>query len=92
LSINNCSLWTDVSKGLPRGTRIRSFAISGTNIFVGTWDGVYLSTDNGSNWSSVNDGLKYTGIYCILVVDNTIFAGTYGGGLWKCKISEMVKK
>jgi hypothetical protein len=41
----------------PFGGTITSSAVSGSNIFVGTYAGIYLSTNNGNNWISVNNGL-----------------------------------
>jgi photosystem II stability/assembly factor-like uncharacterized protein len=59
--------------------------VSGTNIFAGASDyypeygGVYLSTDNGTNWTHVNNGLTGYVVYALAVSGNQIFAaGTYG--------------
>ncbi|MEA3448944.1 MAG: hypothetical protein U9Q98_10955, partial [Bacteroidota bacterium] len=60
LSVNIVTAqWTQTNG--PYGGHINSIAISGTNIFAGTWDGVFLSSDNGQNWTAVNNGLpEYT--------------------------------
>jgi hypothetical protein len=62
----------------------------GTMLFSATDDGVYLSTDNGKNWSAVNNGLPYDvfgyGTFTSLAAfsDGTggtnLFAGRFGGG------------
>ena len=40
------------------GTRISSYAVSGTTLFVGTnGSGVFRSTDNGTSWKTVNTDL-----------------------------------
>ena len=46
----------------PYGGGITSFAVSGTNIFAGTADGIYLSTNDGEDWNGVNSGLTNTSI------------------------------
>jgi len=57
-----------------------SFAVSGTNIFAGTWNGVYLSTDTGNSWNFVNAGLTNFSIIEDLVANGTfIYAGTDRG-------------
>jgi len=64
----------------PYGGMIISFAVSGTNLFAGTWGGgVFLSTNNGTNWTSVNDGLTNTNVSAIAVSGTNLFAGTGGG-------------
>ncbi|MCH8325796.1 MAG: regulator, partial [Bacteroidetes bacterium] len=44
----------------PFGGKINSLVVSGTNIFAGTCGGVFLSSDNGANWTAVNNGLTNT--------------------------------
>jgi len=42
----------------PYGGDLRALAVSGTNLFAGTWgSGVFLSTNNGTSWTAVNTGL-----------------------------------
>lgn len=40
----------------PYGGNIFCIATNGTNIFAGTYNGVFFSTNNGSSWTSVNTG------------------------------------
>jgi hypothetical protein len=59
--------------------------MSGMNIFVGTglglWNGggVYLSTNNGDNWTAVNTGLTDSVVRHLAVCGSNIFAGTAHG-------------
>ena len=53
-----------------------SLAISGSNIFAGTSDGVFLSSNNGSCWAAVNTGLTNTNVNSLAISGNNIFAGT----------------
>ena len=66
------------------GLYLKSIAISGSNIFAGTSDGVYLSTDNGNNWTAVNNGLSGNSLFVesIAISGSNIFAGTYRGGVF----------
>lgn len=62
---------------------INCFVVSGNNIFAGTdGGGVFLSTDNGSNWSAVNDGLTSQDVWSLAVSGTNIFAGTHNGGVF----------
>ena len=68
----------------PEGGSIRAFAVSGTNLFAGThYNGVFLSTNNGTSWTAVNSGLTSADVYALAVSGTNIFAGTYEGGVFR---------
>ena len=60
----------------PTGGNISSFAVSGTNLFAGTNSGVFLSTNNGTSWTSVSKGLTFTDVFALAVSGENLFAGT----------------
>ncbi len=47
----------------PCSGSVTSFAVSGTNLFAGIWGGVFLSTNNGTSWTAVNNGLAHLYLY-----------------------------
>jgi hypothetical protein len=58
--------------------------ISGSKIFAGTFGGgIFLSTNNGANWTAVDSGIpyiyEYTAVLCLGVSGSNIFAGTGDG-------------
>jgi hypothetical protein len=63
----------------PCGGIVYSLAVSGTNLFAGTGDGVFLSTNNGTNWTTVNNGLSKRGTKLAVSPNGTggtnLFAG-----------------
>jgi len=62
------------------GGHVACFAVSGTNLFAGTYNGgVYLSTNNGTSWTAINNGLNESFVYALAVSGTNIFAGTNGG-------------
>jgi hypothetical protein len=64
----------------PFGGTISAFASSGTNLFAGAYPGgVFLSTNNGTNWTGVNSGLTNDAVDALLVAGGYLFAGTDGG-------------
>jgi len=72
--------WTQVSVGFST-LSIKSFAISDTNIFAGTSDGVYLSTNNGDTWTLVDSGIAGGNIiHAIAIKDTNIFAAAWNSG------------
>ncbi len=78
-STDNGNNWIPINSGLTN-VQVLSLAISGNNIFAGTWDGgTFLSTDNGSSWNAVNTGLTNLDVFAIAISGDNIFAGTWGG-------------
>jgi hypothetical protein len=49
---------------------------------------VYLSTNNGTNWAQVNNGLTNSYITSLAVNEDNIFSGTNGAGVWRGPLSE----
>jgi photosystem II stability/assembly factor-like uncharacterized protein len=76
--------WVLSSSGITGGVSISSLAASGTNIYAGTLgEGIYLSTNNGLNWTSVNNGLTGLSVYSLAVSGSNIFAGTNNSGVFR---------
>ncbi len=58
---------------------VHAITIMGNDIYVGAYNGVFLSTDKGSSWSEINNGLSYLNISSIAIKDSNIFLGLNGG-------------
>ncbi len=79
--INVNAQWVELSK-LPSTVNDENFLIvSGSDIFAGTGSGIYLSTDNGTNWNTVNNGLPDNSIVTSMAISgsNTFAVVTYHG-------------
>src|ERR1035438_3323604 len=67
----------------PSGGTTHSLAINSSGyIFAGTYyGGVFLSTNNGTSWTAVNNGLTGSGltVNALAVSGTNIFAGTNSG-------------
>jgi photosystem II stability/assembly factor-like uncharacterized protein len=68
----------------PEGVAISSLTnIEGT-IYAGTEvNGIYISTDDGINWTAWNDGIETLEVTSIVNKPGYIFAGTFGGGVYR---------
>ncbi len=64
------------------------FAVAGDRLFIGQNHGVFLSTDYGSHWTTVNSGLSTLGIGGLAVNGRYLFASTFGAGIWRRLLSE----
>ncbi|MGH7595940.1 MAG: FlgD immunoglobulin-like domain containing protein, partial [bacterium] len=90
LSTNNGASWVNI--GLPN-TDVRSLAVNGSNLFAGTADGgVFVSTNNSTNWTPVSTGLTSAIVRSLVVNDSYLFAGTDGASVWRRPLSEMVTR
>ncbi|NWG29748.1 MAG: T9SS type A sorting domain-containing protein [Ignavibacteriaceae bacterium] len=80
-----------VNTGLP-SSAINTLVADNSILFAGTCgDGVFLSSDNGENWNSVNSGLpNYSLIRSLFVSGNYLYAGISNGGIWRRPLSEMI--
>jgi hypothetical protein len=56
--------------------------VNGSNLFAETGGGVFLSTNNGTSWTAVNNGLTNPSVLSFAVNDSNLFAGTFGGGVF----------
>jgi hypothetical protein len=76
--------WVQINNGLPNNVGITALATYGTIIFAGTLNnGVFLSTNGGTSWSPVNNGLANPQVQTIAVAGNYIYAGTNGNGVYR---------
>ena len=77
LTMDNGTDWLHV--GLDSNV-VYSLAVSSSNIFAGTNKGAYLTTNNGSIWTLVNNGLPGNHfVYNLAVSGTNVFAGTDQG-------------
>ena len=64
----------------PDTIKVNTIVIKDSSIFVGTeGEGIFVSTNNGENWTGSNKGLQDTIIHTICILGNSIFAGTETG-------------
>jgi hypothetical protein len=77
---NAPGMWTMDSTGQPDAI-IHCLAVNGTDLFAGTSNGVYLSS-NGLNWTAVNNGLTNLDVRALAFNGSNLFAGT-GEGVFR---------
>lgn len=83
LSVHTTSMAQWVQTPGPYLSYANAFAVSGTNIFLGTnGAGVFLCTDNGTTWTAVNSGLASPYISSLAVSGTNLYAGTFRDGVF----------
>jgi len=96
-SIDGGANWVSVKNGLPLYKNINSLLFKNNNLFAvcssspsdTSISNVCLSTDNGLNWKTVNEGMKSKYMYNVTANDKYIFAGT-SDGIWRRFLSEII--
>jgi hypothetical protein len=89
--IDNNVLWktTKMTNGVSGGgevtytPQVNCFAVSGTNLYAGTDEGVFISTDKGVTWVTFNTFLINKFVTSLAVIGSNIFAATLGGGVYR---------
>ncbi len=79
----NGTSWDEKNFGLSN-TNVMALSVIDTLLIAGTSQGsvggVYISSDNGSNWTlSLNDPW----VTSILTIGSNIFVGSFGNGVWR---------
>jgi photosystem II stability/assembly factor-like uncharacterized protein len=78
--------WVECNNGLNTDADVNvnllSLAVSGNKIFAGSDNSVYLSTDNGDNWTKKSSGLANNSVRSLAISGNNIFAGTESDGIY----------
>jgi hypothetical protein len=96
LSTDSGTRWTPVNSGMPIDSKVSSLLVIDKYLFAGTYgSGIFRSTNNGANreeytWEGYNSGLRNSDIYCLALCKNNVYAGTWGDGVWRRPLSEMV--
>ena len=70
---------------------VYSLAVNGSVVYAGTeLNGVFLSTDNGMNWSQLNDGFPPNiTIYSLYLYNNFVYAGASLNGVYKRPVLQL---
>ena len=81
-SVDGGASWEELDWDVP--AQIKSIVIDQgqpSTLFIGTTDGVYMSEDDGSTWSSLNEGLTDRRVGPLALSSGSprfLFAGTHG--------------
>jgi photosystem II stability/assembly factor-like uncharacterized protein len=79
--------WVSRNSGLPVVTSHTAFAKIGSKLFVATYGGVFVTTDNGISWSNAGSELNGKVIYGMTSHGNDLFAATSENGIYMSKDS-----
>lgn len=78
---NNGTTWIKKSSGI--SSDVRTLHATDNKIFAGTWNGLYLSEDNGESWKDISKMLPDKSINKIAYFDTCLFVATQFKGLYR---------
>jgi photosystem II stability/assembly factor-like uncharacterized protein len=70
----------------PFGCGIFTYTFSGSSVFAGNEEGMFLSVDRGASWTPINDGFPQCpspDVEASCADNNYLFAGSFGDGAWR---------
>jgi ligand-binding sensor domain-containing protein len=76
-STDNGTNWTSVTNGIPE-TALNCIAANGSNVYVGTYGGIFISTNYGASWT-FNNVIDSTVLLTFAFNGSDIFGGTFDG-------------
>jgi hypothetical protein len=77
--------WQEINGGIPEAdfTRtIREDPAKRGLLYCATENGVYVSTNGGESWESLQRNLPIVQVHDLVVKDNDLVAGTHGRSMW----------
>jgi len=82
-SLDGGTSWTDANTGLTNFFFNDIFVSSDSKIYVSTMGGIFLSTNQGASWTTLNNGLGILNVTCVRQYKTgMLIAGTYGQGIY----------
>ncbi len=67
------------------GYEVNSLVSWGQDVFAGTYQGVFRSSDGGTTWLKSDSGIAFPRVQALAVCGSDIFAGTYGQGVFRSR-------
>ncbi|MCE1165425.1 MAG: T9SS type A sorting domain-containing protein [Bacteroidetes bacterium] len=86
-STNNGSSWT--AANLNSMNCYRLLSVNNAVLVTGN-QGVFLSSNGGADWNSVSDGLSLLDSRALYSLNDYVFLGTYGAGVYKRPVSQII--
>jgi photosystem II stability/assembly factor-like uncharacterized protein len=88
-SSDNGETWIDITNGLDTSSKFNDMLYFNSRLYI-AFDSIFISTNNGDEWYTINDGLTDTNITKITANEKYIFAASESG-VWRRSIDIIVK-
>jgi len=74
--------WTEISTGLPSGIRVTALITNGSDAYLAAEDQGVFKLSPGAGWKNFSEGLTDLYLTSLAIINETVFAGTYGSGVF----------
>jgi len=76
--------WFFAGSGLPDSSTVATLAAIGSNVYagLGSGEGIYYSSNNGENWSSITTSISIGQVWSLVLADTNLFVGSNGTGVF----------
>ncbi|HMN48501.1 MAG TPA: T9SS type A sorting domain-containing protein [Ignavibacteriaceae bacterium] len=82
--------WSASDNGLPSQLYPRTIISYDSLLFLGAGIGVFMSDDQAINWKNITPGLANTVAEVLGANSDTLYVGSYQGGIWKRSITNIL--
>jgi hypothetical protein len=89
VSRDNGNSWTATADNINPGNYISSFDPYGESLFITSQNGILYTDNFGQEWHYLNSGLPNRNLTSIVILNDTIYLGSTGNGVWKCAINQI---
>ena len=95
MSADKGTSWKPVNDGLPDYSwfSLSDFALSGQDVFLGSFKGVFVFSEHYDSWTTASSGLsEKTSLYAHAMSETNLFAGTEGGEVWRLPLTTVSRR
>ncbi|MFN0214563.1 MAG: hypothetical protein ACKVT2_09945 [Saprospiraceae bacterium] len=79
-----------VTAGLPFGeVFFNDLLYIGSNLVAATYNGIFFSQNDGTDWIDWNDGLANHHVFDLEIHDDYLWVATQGSGIWKRPLTQL---
>lgn len=89
VSLDNGNSWSFANNGLNPDQGFTSYAFRDKNLFITTQSGVFYTDNYGQDWHALNGGLINKNTNGISIINDTLYVGIYGNGVWKYDVNNI---
>lgn len=82
VSVNNGNTWQDATGNMGINVSVNKFTSIGNTVFAATALGVFSTTDKGTSWTLLNNGLMYS-TKCVVANGSDLYASNMLGQVYK---------
>ncbi len=95
VSLDGGDNWNLVGNSFLPGYKVPDYAEYASSLLVSSDNGLFVTSDSGQSWYTINNGLKKLSLGPVIIFNDTLYAGTRsifledGNGVWKLPLNSL---